>query len=367
MRNRVDQLGVAEPEIQTSGGNQITVGLPNVSDTARAEAEVGTTAQLSFYDWEANVLTPNGKTVAEPAPDPGSDRDRDQPGDGTHEAPGRPGCGEHEPLRRGRARLQAAGVVQHRRTRGSAPQYWMFGAPGSAACAAAAKANGTVPVAGQHCLLSGPDDNKADLLSGPARRASARPRVRSWSCPAEPWCFRRFPQSFSKPTPIADPSAQFFVLKDNVALRGSDITNPEQSTDPNSGEPDVTFGFSSKGKKEFQNVTANDRAPRRPGQRPRADAQPALRGRARQPADHGPVHRLQAVPGRDQRRQRRRHQRQLHDHLGAGPRQRAAPGRAADQPQADLRVAGVGDARQAGAAQRPDRGPDRAAGRGRSS
>ena len=63
MRNRVDQLGVAEPEIQTSGGNQITVGLPNVSDTGRAEAEVGTTAQLSFYDWEASVLTPNGKTV----------------------------------------------------------------------------------------------------------------------------------------------------------------------------------------------------------------------------------------------------------------------------------------------------------------
>src|SRR6202044_2610828 len=64
MRNRVDQLGVAEPEIQTSGGNQITVGLPNVSDTARAEQEVGTTAQLSFYDWEANALTPNGETVA---------------------------------------------------------------------------------------------------------------------------------------------------------------------------------------------------------------------------------------------------------------------------------------------------------------
>ena len=27
MRSRVDQLGVAEPEIQTTGGNQITVGL----------------------------------------------------------------------------------------------------------------------------------------------------------------------------------------------------------------------------------------------------------------------------------------------------------------------------------------------------
>src|ERR1700760_3793428 len=64
MRSRVDQLGVSEPQIQTTSGNQITVGLPNVSDTARAENEVGTTAQLAFYDWESNALTANGKTVA---------------------------------------------------------------------------------------------------------------------------------------------------------------------------------------------------------------------------------------------------------------------------------------------------------------
>src|SRR3989440_7251251 len=64
MRQRVDQLGVAEPEIQTSGGNQISVGLPDVKDTARAEKQVGTTARLEFYDWEANALTPSGKPVA---------------------------------------------------------------------------------------------------------------------------------------------------------------------------------------------------------------------------------------------------------------------------------------------------------------
>lgn len=64
MRERVDQLGVSEPEIQTSGGNQISVGLPDVKDIARAEKQVGTTARLEFYDWERNALTPNGKTVA---------------------------------------------------------------------------------------------------------------------------------------------------------------------------------------------------------------------------------------------------------------------------------------------------------------
>src|SRR5438045_2225608 len=39
IRARVDAFGVAEPQIQTSGGNQISVGLPNVKDTARAEKQ----------------------------------------------------------------------------------------------------------------------------------------------------------------------------------------------------------------------------------------------------------------------------------------------------------------------------------------
>ena len=42
MRSRVDQLGVSEPSIQTTGNNLITVGLPDVHDVARAENEVGT-------------------------------------------------------------------------------------------------------------------------------------------------------------------------------------------------------------------------------------------------------------------------------------------------------------------------------------
>src|SRR3984893_9919832 len=64
MRQRVDQLGVSEPEIQRAGANDIYVGLPAVKDFARAEKQVGTTAQLAFYDWEANAILPTGKTVA---------------------------------------------------------------------------------------------------------------------------------------------------------------------------------------------------------------------------------------------------------------------------------------------------------------
>ena len=56
MRKRVDQLGVAQPEIQRSGEDEIVVALPDVKNAERAEQEVGKTAQLYFYDWEPNVI-----------------------------------------------------------------------------------------------------------------------------------------------------------------------------------------------------------------------------------------------------------------------------------------------------------------------
>src|SRR3954451_12831476 len=62
MRKRVDQLGVAEPSIQRSGTDQIDVSLPDVKNADEAAAQVGTTAQLWFYDWEGSVLGSDCKT-----------------------------------------------------------------------------------------------------------------------------------------------------------------------------------------------------------------------------------------------------------------------------------------------------------------
>ena len=56
MRERVDALGVSEPELLQSGGNQIEVSLPGVGNAGRAAEQVGSTAQLFFYDWEAVLL-----------------------------------------------------------------------------------------------------------------------------------------------------------------------------------------------------------------------------------------------------------------------------------------------------------------------
>ncbi|MDH5190409.1 MAG: protein translocase subunit SecD [Gammaproteobacteria bacterium] len=48
LRNRVNELGVAEPIIQQQGLNRIVVQLPGVQDTARAKKILGTTATLEY-------------------------------------------------------------------------------------------------------------------------------------------------------------------------------------------------------------------------------------------------------------------------------------------------------------------------------
>ena len=48
LRNRVNELGVAEPIIQQQGSDRIVVQLPGVQDTARAKEILGATATLEF-------------------------------------------------------------------------------------------------------------------------------------------------------------------------------------------------------------------------------------------------------------------------------------------------------------------------------
>lgn len=48
IRNRVNQLGVAEPLVQRQGAERIVVELPGIQDTARAKEILGATATLEF-------------------------------------------------------------------------------------------------------------------------------------------------------------------------------------------------------------------------------------------------------------------------------------------------------------------------------
>lgn len=72
LRNRVNELGVAEPVIQQQGDRRIVVELPGVQDTARAKEILGATATLEFrlveergdaYRAEKTGYAPNGSII----------------------------------------------------------------------------------------------------------------------------------------------------------------------------------------------------------------------------------------------------------------------------------------------------------------
>ncbi len=72
LRNRINELGVAEPVIQQQGDRRIVVQLPGVQDTARAKEILGATATLEFrlveeagdpYRAEKTGYAPNGSVL----------------------------------------------------------------------------------------------------------------------------------------------------------------------------------------------------------------------------------------------------------------------------------------------------------------
>ena len=50
IQQRVNSLGVTEPEIQIQGQNQVVVNIPGITDADRAVEVIGRTAQLGFYE-----------------------------------------------------------------------------------------------------------------------------------------------------------------------------------------------------------------------------------------------------------------------------------------------------------------------------
>lgn len=66
IRNRVNELGVAEAIVIRQGSNRIVVQLPGMQDTAEAKRVLGRTASLEFrlVDWEHGGEAPNGVAPA---------------------------------------------------------------------------------------------------------------------------------------------------------------------------------------------------------------------------------------------------------------------------------------------------------------
>jgi SecD/SecF fusion protein len=213
IRQRIDTLGVSEPEIQRVGSDNIDVSLPGVSDIDRAVDVIGTTAQLQFYDWEPNVI----------AEDPDDPQATEQ---------GFPRLIDAVRL----ASKQKPECFQDTCTT-NGPRFYMFDADSFE-------------------LLAGPEQREQDLfLDSPGEKKPDD--VEILEVPQGTVVVEE-PQT-DNPDTEADESEEsppeFFVLRDRPQLSGTDITNPEQNFDPNTNQPNVTFDFTDEGRAAFQDIT----------------------------------------------------------------------------------------------------------------
>jgi SecD/SecF fusion protein len=244
IRKRVDQLGVAQSEIQRSGPDEIVVGLPDVQSTAQAEREVGKTAQLYFYDWETNVIGPNGQ------PDP------------TNTAV----TGGAEP---GQSRT---GLPYYRAVQRAAKRPAILPPTNSdiasyqKGCTAALNAATTGADAGciygswylldsaHEKVLRGPEPTREDLYKGlklPAGAKAAAVHVNPGTV-----IVQAQKQTGTGGKVINASPESWYVLNDNPVLTGSSITHPQASIGSGgAGGPSVNFGFTGHGKEVFERVT----------------------------------------------------------------------------------------------------------------
>ena len=69
MQNRINKLGVSEPEIRKQGTDQIVIQLAGVHDPAAAAKLIGKTAQLMLFDFENDLTGPSTDVERQPGRD----------------------------------------------------------------------------------------------------------------------------------------------------------------------------------------------------------------------------------------------------------------------------------------------------------
>jgi hypothetical protein len=233
----------------THNGDRITIRgvTPQTRATVEALARPG---QLEFYDWEAIALTPNGQTVASQLRRQNATAVTISQGTDSGPGAGAGGLSLYRAVRLASRQPTLAAAAGVSRT---GPLYYLFGSSGSPACSAVTRLDGTVTPRGQHCLLAGPDTSaqalRTDLPAGVSAADGEQLVVHQGTVVVQ----AAGPSTGQSLAP-GSPTARFYVLRDEPSLSGADITHPQQSTDQ-SGSPDVTFGFTASGRKQFEQIT----------------------------------------------------------------------------------------------------------------
>jgi SecD/SecF fusion protein len=243
IRERIDELGVSEPEVSRLGTDQISVSLPDITDASAAVEQVGTTAQLYFFDWEPSLIGPEFTIGGHPGQQP--------PAKAFNESVKRWKAAGRDTTSSENGQLIAAGayptayeaallaseqkpVENCEICSANKPRYYLF------------------EKEAPHKLIAGPEIAKEDLYLSPTGEKRSRDGL-VVEVPVGTIIVSELPtDEEGKVDETAAPG--WYALKDEPALTGTDITSPEQ-TYGQFNEPQVSFKFTDKGREAFQEIT----------------------------------------------------------------------------------------------------------------
>jgi SecD/SecF fusion protein len=243
IEQRINKLGVSEPEVARLGNENITVSLPGITDANRAAEQVGTTAQLYFFDWEPNLIGPEQALGGHPGGEP--------PAKALKESEKRWKDAGRDTTSAENVQLIAAGAYP---TAYEAALLASEQQPASdcSNCSIAKPRYYLFDKDEPHNLVSGPELNEKDLYISPTGEKIPKDGI-VVEVPAGTLLVSEYPNDESgKVDETARPG--WYAIKDNPALTGTDITNPEQAYGQ-LNEPIVTFGFTGAGQDAFHEVT----------------------------------------------------------------------------------------------------------------
>lgn len=244
IEKRINKLGVSEPEVARLGANEITISLPGITDPERAAEQVGTTAQLYYYDWEPNLIGPEKAIAGHPG--------REPPEEAIKESEKRWLAAGRNPKRQSETAEVFAGAyptayeaallaseqnpIENCKTCSVAkPRYYLF------------------EKAAPHDLIAGPELAKKDLYISPTGEKRPKGGI-VIEVPAGTVLISEYPlNQEGGPDESLDPA--WWAIKDQPALSGSEINNPEQTYEQVTNEPVVAFELTGSGQDAFHEVT----------------------------------------------------------------------------------------------------------------
>jgi SecD/SecF fusion protein len=250
IRQRIDKLGVSEPEVSRLGETEISVSLPDVTNAQRAIDQVGTTAQLHFYDWEPNLIEQEYAIGGSPIPSPDALKAAEKEWEEAGRSPTKP---ENQRLIYAGAFPSAYAAVRLASEQTpepnctdcstSKPRYYLFAPQTSQGSGGKSK---------PPKLEAGPEFSEEDLyISATGRKRPHKGFV--IKVPPGTVVVSEQP-SDNEGNVIEDAEPGWYALRDKPALSGTDITNPKQEFDQ-LGRPNVAFRFTDAGQQAFQEVT----------------------------------------------------------------------------------------------------------------